>query len=125
MSSSSVVELALKAAQDILWTNLARSDEAAVQAIRNIVRTPGVKRAVEHGNDTALTFVLRATNQIVSGTRPARDTVNMLWAILDQSELNRLLGLPQNSRMKVGRGSRRPVGRGSAVDYVLVVLCIG
>ena len=113
MSSSSVVELAVKAAQNILWTNLPPtdnlSDEAAVQAIRNIVRTPGVKRAVEHGNDTALTFVLRATNQIVSGTRPARDTVNMLWAILDQSELNRLLGLPQNSRMKVG--PRKPPAR--------------
>ena len=105
--------MAVKAAQNILWTNLPPtdnlSDEAAVQAIRNIVRTPGVKRAVEHGNDTALTFVLRATNQIVSGIRPARDTVNLLWAVLDQPELNRLLGLPQNSRMKVG--PRKPPAR--------------
>ena len=77
MSTNNVVVLALKAAQDILWTNLPPtdnlSDEAAVQAIRNIVRAPGVKGAIDRGNDTALTFVLRATNQIVSDEfRPAR-----------------------------------------------------
>jgi hypothetical protein len=83
MSTSSVVELALKAAKDILWANLPPndnlSDEAAVHAIRNIVRAPGVKRAVERGSDTALTFVLRATNHIVSDqSRPARGTINLL-----------------------------------------------
>ena len=104
--SSRVAELALKAAQDILWTNLPPSenlaDDAAVQAIRNIISSPAVKSEIERGNDTALTFALRATNQIVSGSRPARDTVNLLWAILDQPDLNKLLGVRQNSRMKVG-----------------------
>ena len=67
------------------------------------MRSPGVKSAIECGTDTALTFVLRATNQIVSDqSRPARDTINLLWAILDQPDLNKLLGIPQNSRMKVG-----------------------
>jgi len=107
MSTSSVVELALRAAQDILWTNLPPtdnlSDDAAVQAIRNIVRSPAVKSVIERGSDTALTFVLRATNQIVSDQlRPARDTINLLWDILDRPDLNRLLGGPQNSRIKVG-----------------------
>jgi hypothetical protein len=72
----------------------------AVQAIRNIVRSPAVKREIERGNDTALAFALRATNHIVSGSRPPRDTVNLLW-VLDQPALNQMLGIPQNSRMKV------------------------
>jgi hypothetical protein len=104
MSTNSVVPFAIKAAQDILWTsptdNL--SEEAAVQAMRNIVRAPSVKWAIDHGNDTAQIFVLRAVNRIVSDEfRSAHDTVNQLWAILDP-QLNRSLGFSQNSWTRVG-----------------------
>jgi hypothetical protein len=87
--------LALKAAQDILWANLPPSnnlaDEAAVQAIRNIVRSPAVKSEIKRGSDTAPTFVLRATNQIVSDQfRAPADTITLLWGVLDQPYLNKL-----------------------------------
>jgi hypothetical protein len=70
------------------------SDDQAVKSLRAIVRTPQVRQALEHGNDTALCFVLRAVNRILSDDdQPNRTTINRLWDVLDEPELNRALGI--------------------------------
>jgi hypothetical protein len=70
------------------------SDDEAVKSLRAIVRTPQVRQALEHGNDTALCFVLRAVNRILSDDdQPNRTTINRLWDVLDEPELNRALGI--------------------------------
>ncbi len=38
-----------------------------------------------------------------------REIIARLWNILDEPELNRALGIPQNSRMKIGR--KKPPAR--------------
>ena len=76
-------------------------DAQAVKSLRALVRTPQVHEAVERGNDTALCFVLRAVNRILSDEDQPNTTINRLWDVLDQPELNR--ALRQNSRMILGQ----------------------
>ena len=102
------IEQALRDAQNILWSNLpptqSQSDEAVVRALRDIVRSARVKSVLERGSDTALVFVLRATNKVLADeSQTPREIIARLWNILDEPELNRALGIPQNSRMKIGR----------------------
>ena len=67
-------------------------------------RTPQGQQVLERGNDTALCFVLRAVNRILSDkVQPDRVTISRLWEVLDEPELNRALGIRQNSRMILGR----------------------
>ena len=48
--------------------------------------------------------VLRAVNRILSDKdQPDRVTISRLWEVLDEPELNRALGIRQNSRMILGR----------------------
>ena len=103
-----VIKRTLRDAQGILRANLppARnlSDDEAVKSLRAIVRTPQVRQALEHGNDTALCFVLRAVNRILSDKdQPDRVTINRLWEVLDGPELKRALGIEQTSRTILGR----------------------
>jgi hypothetical protein len=63
-----------------------------------------VHQALERGNDTALCFVLRAVNRILYDEDQPNTTINRLWDVLDQSELNR--ALRQNSRMILGQKKR-------------------
>ena len=98
-----LIERTLRDAQGILRANLppARnlSDDEAVKSLRAIVRTPQVRQALEHGNDTALCFVLRAVNRILSDDdQPNRTTINRLWDVLDEPEFNRALSGQQNMK---------------------------
>jgi ferredoxin len=65
-----LIERTLRNAQGILRANLPPAknlpDDQAVQSLRAIVRTPQVREVLERGNDTALCFVLRAVNRILS-----------------------------------------------------------
>jgi hypothetical protein len=94
-----VIKRTLRDAQGILRANLPQarnlSDDQAVKSLRAIVRTPQVRQALEHGNDTALCFVLRACKfRILSDDdQPNRTTINRLWDVLDEPELNRALGI--------------------------------
>jgi hypothetical protein len=93
-----VVKRTLRDAQGILRANLppARnlSDDQAVKSLRAIVRTTQVQQALEHGSDTALCFVLRPVNRILSDDdQQDRTTINRLWDVLDEPELNRVLGI--------------------------------
>ena len=103
-----LIERTLRDAQGILRANLPPAknlpDNQAVQSLRAIVRTPQVREVLERGNDTALCFVLRAVNRILSDKdQPDRVTISRLWEVLDEPELNRALGIRQNSRMILGR----------------------
>ena len=89
-------------AQGILRANLPPAknlpDDQAVQSLRAIVRTPHVRGVLERGNDTALCFVLRAVDRILSDDdQPDRMTISQLWDVLDKSEFNRV---PRVQRMK-------------------------
>ena len=87
-----VIKRTLREAQDILWANLPPAsnlpDAQAVKSLRVLVRTPQVPQALERGNDTALCFVLRAVNCILSVEDQPNTTINRLWDVLDQPELN-------------------------------------
>jgi hypothetical protein len=65
-----LIERTLRDAQGILRANLPPAknlpDDEAVQSLRAIVRTPQVREVLERGDDTALCFVLRAVNRILS-----------------------------------------------------------
>src|SRR6266436_7230763 len=104
----SVIKRTLREAQGILWANLPPAsnlpDAQAVKSLRALIRTPQGQQVLERGNDTALCFVLRAVNRILSDKdQPDRVTISRLWEVLDEPELNRTLGIRQNSRMILGR----------------------
>ena len=103
-----VIKRTLREAQGMLWANLPPAsnlpDAQAVKSLRALVQTPQGQQVLEGGNDTALCFVLRAVNRILSDKdQPDRVTISRLWEVLDEPELNRALGIKQNSRMILGR----------------------
>jgi hypothetical protein len=103
MQYDRLIERTLRDAQGILRANLPPAknlpDDQAVQSLRAIVRTPQVREALERGNDTALCFVLRAVNRILSNDdQPDRTTINRLWNVLDEPELKRAMGVQQNMK---------------------------
>ena len=84
-----VIEQALRDAQNILWRNLpptqSQSDEAVVRALRDIVRSARVKSVLERGSDTALVFVLRATNKVLADeSETPSEIIARLRNILDE-----------------------------------------
>jgi hypothetical protein len=84
-----LIERTLKEAQGILRANLPPAknlpDDQAVRSLRAIVRTPDVRGVWERGNDTALCFVLRVVNRILSdNNQPDRTTISRLWDVLDK-----------------------------------------
>jgi hypothetical protein len=108
MKSDRVIESAIRAAQNLLWQNLPSTyklpDAAAVARLRDLVRSPAVKSALLHSNDTFLAFVLRAVEFVLADQfRADREIIDHLWDVLDDPHLNKALGLPQNSRMTFRR----------------------
>jgi hypothetical protein len=90
MQYDRLIERALRDAQSILRANLPPAknlpDDQAVQSLRAIVRSPQVLEVLERGHDTALCFVLRAVNRILSDHgQPDRMTINRLWDVLDET----------------------------------------
>ena len=108
MQSDLLIERTLKEAQGILRANLPPAknlpDDKAVQSLRAIVRTPHVRGVLERGNDTALCFVLRAVNRILSDDdQPDRTTISRLWDVLDQLESNRAHHFQRNMKKPPAR----------------------
>ena len=119
-----LIERTLRNAQGILRANLPPAknlpDDQAVQSLRAIVRTPQVREVLERGNDTALCFLLRAVNRILSDDdQPDRTTINRLWDVLDEPKFNRALGLQQNMK-KPPRSMTSPGGRAKAPSSATV-----
>jgi hypothetical protein len=103
-----LIERTLRDAQGILRANLPPAknlpDDQAVQSLRAIVRTPQVREVLERGHDTALCFVLRAIDRILSDDGQAdRTTINRLWDVLDEPECIRALGGRQNMKKPPAR----------------------
>src|SRR5262245_40406373 len=96
-----VIKRTLREAQGILWANLPPAsnlpDAQAVKSLRVLVRTPQVPQALERRNDTAPWLLSRAVNCSLCGEGQPNTTINRLWDVLDQPELNS--ALRQNSRM--------------------------
>src|ERR1700716_2648733 len=97
-----VLKRTLRDAQGILWANLPPAsnlpDAQAVKTLRSLVRTPQGRQVLQRGSDTALCFVLRAVNRILSDEdQPDRVTISRLWEVLDEPELNRALGIRADS----------------------------
>jgi hypothetical protein len=96
-----LIKRTLRDAQGILRANLPPAKNLPDEAI---VRTPQVREALERGNDTALCFVLRAVNRILSDDdQPDRTTINRLWDVLDEPELKRARGVQQNMKKPPAR----------------------
>jgi hypothetical protein len=94
-----MIERTLRNAQGILRANLPPAknlpDDQAVQSLRAIVCTPQVREVLERGNDTALCFMLRAVNRILSDDDQPD--------VLDESKFNRALGVQQNMKKPPAR----------------------
>ena len=113
MQYERVIEQAMRDIQDLLWANLPPApnlpDDRTVACLRAVVGVPDVQRAIECGNDTALSFVLRGANRILSETEmPAPALIHLLWGIMDERELKRLLGVRQKFRMMSWRKKPPP-----------------
>jgi hypothetical protein len=107
MQCDRAIQQALRDAQNILWANLPPdrnlSDDGAVAGLRAVIGVPAVQEAIEQGDDTALCFVLRTVNHILNEAEISHKTIDRLWGVLDDPELNRMLGLKQNARITLGR----------------------
>ena len=108
MQHDRLIERTLRDAQSILRANLPPAknlrDHQAMQSLRAIVRTPQDREVLWRGHDTALCFVLRALNRILSeDNRPDRATINRLWNVLDEPEFNRALSAQQNIKRRPAR----------------------
>jgi hypothetical protein len=72
--------------------------------LRELVNSPSIRSALDRSNDTILAFALRAVERVLCDhSRPHRQTIELLWDILEDSHLIKALGLPQNSRMAFRR----------------------
>jgi hypothetical protein len=108
MSSDRIIVEAIKVAQYLLRQNLPLThnltDAATVMRFRELVRSRAVRSALDRSSDTLPTFALRAVERVISHqSRTDRETINQLWEILDDTYINKALGLPQNSRMTFRR----------------------
>src|SRR5215211_6859737 len=83
MKSDRVIESAIRPAQNLLWQNLPPThklpDTAAVARLRDLVRSPAVKSALLHSNDTFLAFVLRAVEFVLADQfRADREIIHLI-----------------------------------------------
>jgi hypothetical protein len=97
-----VIVEALKVAQGLLCQNLPPThnltDAAAVLRLRELMRSPSIQSALERSSDTLIAFAFRAVERVLCDhSRPHRETINLLWDVLDDAHLNKALGLPPNT----------------------------
>jgi hypothetical protein len=102
MSSDRVIVEAIKVAQELLRQNLPPThnltDAATVLRLLELMRSPSIQSALERSSDTLIAFALRAVERVLCDhSRPHRETINLLWDVLDDAHLNKALGLPPNT----------------------------
>jgi hypothetical protein len=69
------------------------SDAATVLRFRELVRSPAVRSALGRSSDMLLAFALRAVERVLSDqSLTHRETINRLWDVLDDPNLNQALG---------------------------------
>jgi hypothetical protein len=115
-AASRTIRTALKEAQDALWATLppgtSFSHVQAFYAIRAAVLAPEVAMAMSRATDPVPLKYLRQVRDIVSRPLRSRTLIDELWDCLDRPELNRALGQPLNSRMKISYGPREDTAPG-------------
>jgi len=97
MNSDRIIVDALKVAQNLLWQNLPSTrnlpDAATVTRVRELVRSPSIRLALQCSSDTFLSFALRAVEFVVADqSLTDRQIISRLWDVLDDSHLNQALG---------------------------------
>ena len=105
MSSDRAIIDAVNVAQNLLRQNLPLrhnlTDAAIVLRFRELVGSPAIRSALERGSDTLPAFALRAVERLLCDhSRPHRETLNLLWDVLDDPHLNRALGGPIQSAFR-------------------------
>jgi hypothetical protein len=105
MTPDRLIVEAIKAAQHLLRQNLPPmrnlTDAATVLRLRELVHSSSIRSALDRSSDT---FALRTVERaLCDHSRPHRETIDLLWDILDDPHLNNALGLPHNSRMAFRR----------------------
>src|SRR5262249_22984533 len=105
MSSDRAIVDAVNVAQNLLRQNLPPrhnlSDAAIVLRFRELIGSPAIRSALERGSDTLPAFALRAVERVLCDhSRPHRETLNLLWDVLDDPHLNRALGSPTQSAFR-------------------------
>ena len=103
MTPDRLIVEAIEVAQGFLRQNLPPmhklTDAATVLRLRELVHSPSIRSALDRSSDTLLAFALRAVERaLCDHSRPHRETINLLWDILDDPHLDQALGLAQNSR---------------------------
>ena len=104
MQYDRVIEQALRDVQNTLSANRPPGsnlpDDRVIGFLRVIINAPEVQRALECGSDTALNFVLRGVNHVLSETTsPHPAMINRLRDLMDRPERNR--GFPHDTRMNL------------------------
>jgi hypothetical protein len=108
MTPDRLIVEAIKAAQHLLRQNLPPmrnlTDATTVFRLRELVHSSSIRSALDRSSDTLLAFALRTVERaLCDHSRPHRETIDLLWDILDDPHLNNALGLPHNSRMAFRR----------------------
>jgi hypothetical protein len=104
MQYDRVIEQALRDVQNTLSANRPPGsnlpDDRVIGFLRVIINAPEVQRALECGSDTALNFVLRGVNHVLSETTSSHPAmINRLRDLMDRPERNR--GFPHDTRMNL------------------------
>jgi hypothetical protein len=99
------IHQALRDVRDLLSANLPSMrklpDDRTVACLRTIVRAASVQRAIERGNDTALSFATRREPRPSETELPPAAILNLLWGIMDERELNRILAVLPHSHLRL------------------------
>ena len=98
MSSDHLIVHALKVAHSLLRQNPANlTDAATVLQLRELVNSPSVRSALEHGSDTLLAFALREVARVLSDRSQIHgETIVRLRNVLEEPHLSAALGVRQN-----------------------------
>jgi hypothetical protein len=103
MSSDRVIVQSLKLASNLLCQNLPPgnlTDAAIVLRLRELVDSPSVRLALEHGSDTVPAFALREVARVLSDLSQTHgETIVRMRNVLDQPHLDEALDLPRNRRI--------------------------
>jgi hypothetical protein len=98
-------------------TDAEPTDAVTVLRLRELIGSHSIRSALERSSDTVLTFAFRAIERVLSDrSRPHRETINLLWNVLDEPHLNQALGLPPTSRMTFGQTAWETAARCATRD---------
>lgn len=96
MSFDPIVD-ALKLAHSLVWENQRPTTEAdTVLQLRELVHSPSVRSALERSSDSLPMFALRDLVRVLTDhSQPHGMTLVRIREVLDDPQLNELLGFPQ------------------------------